>query len=103
MMHEIGETHTFASWPYYLEEAIQDWVDGDNIKRMAFTDRKGIVTTEFYSRLGELRRKVGGWLYWKDDESGVAFLPEVQWQRLREESKRTGSLAGRGNRFAARP
>jgi hypothetical protein len=101
-MHEIGETHTFASWPYYLEEAIQDWVDRDKIKPLPFDDRKGIVTPEFYGRLHELRRKAGGWLYWKDDESGVVFLPEVQWQQLRDESKRTGYLFGRGNRFAAR-
>jgi len=48
--------------------------------------------------LRDLRKRIGGWLYWRDLESGVVFLREEKWQQLRLESKRTGHLAGRGGR-----
>jgi hypothetical protein len=95
MMHEIGYADQCTSWPYYMEEAIQDWLDGGEITASPFVNDLGIVTPEFYSRLRELRKKVGGWLYW-DVERGVVFLAEDDWQRLRIESRRTGVLAGRG-------
>jgi hypothetical protein len=94
MMHQIAETHQAASWPYYMEEGIQDWLDGGDISAMPFVDMKGIVTAGFYSRLRELRRKINGWLYYS--EIGVVFLREARWQQLRRDSKRTGYLAGRG-------
>jgi hypothetical protein len=103
MMHEIGETDQFTSWPYYQEEAIQDWIDGGGIKAMPFQDNKGIITQTFYDRLRELRRSIGGWLYWKDTESGVIFLDEKKWQKLRLESATTGYLAGRGSGFRVKP
>jgi hypothetical protein len=102
MMHEIGETDQFNSWPYYQEEAIQDWIDGGDISAMPFQDCKGIITESFYEHLRELRKKIGGWVYWRDSENGVIFLGEKEWQKLRLESKPTGYLAGRGNRFSVK-
>jgi len=102
MMHDIGETSQSATWPYYLEEAIQDWIDSGDVGAMPFMDHKGVVTIEFYSRLRELRQRAGGWLYWRNSKSGVVFLREAKWQQLRRESKSTGYLAGSGRPLAAR-
>jgi len=98
MMREIGDTDQFNSWPYYQEQAIQDWLDRGEMNPLPFSDLKGIVTPAFYARLRELRHSIGGWLYWKDIRDGVVFLPEDEWQQLRAESARTGYLDGRGGR-----
>jgi hypothetical protein len=84
LMHEISESHDRSSWPYSLEDAIQDWIDADDPKTPPpFCDRDNIVTPEFYQRLRSVRPLVGGWLYWSDDRKRVVFAPEAEWQQLR--------------------
>jgi hypothetical protein len=98
MMHQIGESHQAASWPYYMEETIQDWLDSGDISAVPFLDSKGIITPEFYNRLRELRTKIGGWLYWRDTDSGVVFVREEKWQQMRLDPKYTIYLVGRNER-----
>src|SRR6266705_3145348 len=43
----------------------------------------GIVNSEFFERLRELRRRAGGWLYWDDEADCVIFAPEPEWQKVR--------------------
>ena len=96
MMQEIGETDQFKSWPYFREGEIQEWLDHGEMNPPPFSDVKGIVTPAFYNRLRELRRKIGGWLYWDSEDLAVVFLPEDQWQQLRRDPARTTRLDGRG-------
>jgi hypothetical protein len=83
MMHAIGETRMFVSWPNGSEARIQDWIDSGNIDPVPFLDHREIVTDAFYQRLRELRRICGGWLYWDQRAGRIVFALETEWQRVR--------------------
>jgi hypothetical protein len=83
MMHHISESHNASSWPVGYERHIQVWVDaGDPCAPPPFEDRYRIVTPEFFNRLRELRQMCGGWFYF-DNDQGVTFASEAEWQRVR--------------------
>jgi hypothetical protein len=74
MLHWIGETHDFSSWPYGLEDRIKAWVDKGEFQPMPFDDRREIITPEFYRRLQVLRQRCGGWFYYSEAK-GTTFVP----------------------------
>jgi hypothetical protein len=83
MMQEISESHNASSWPDGYERRLQVWVDaGDPSAPPPFDDRHRIVTATFFSRLRELRRLCGGWLYWNNDLRRVVFARESEWQPM---------------------
>ena len=74
-IHTISESHDRSSWPTEaLEHMIQAWVDAGDPQAVPFDDRDGIATPRFYSRLRELRRAVGGWLYRDLETDRVALV-----------------------------
>lgn len=95
-IHWIGETHDYSSWPYGLEPAISDWIDGGQREPIPFDDRQDIVTPDFYERLRHARREAGGFFVF-ESEAGTVFLPEAEWQR----KKRTMAFVAAGRAFEA--
>jgi hypothetical protein len=83
MMHDIGETVQYQSWPQDREDVIQDWLDADEYQPPPFPDVLEILTPDFWARMREFRRRAGGWLYWNEKDREVVFVPENKWQRLR--------------------
>lgn len=83
MLHSISESHDASSWPAGYERRIQEWIDSGELAAIPFIDRHGIVNSEFFERLRELRRRAGGWLYWDDEADCVIFAPEPEWQKVR--------------------
>ena len=76
LLHKISETHNASSWPVAWEGKIRDWVNSGDLGAMPFDDRYGVISPQVYERLRQLRRRIGGWLYWNEAERAVIFSTE---------------------------
>lgn len=88
MLSDIGESHSFCSWPLAMEWDILDWVDSGDLYALPFDDRNDIVTASFYRRLRELRQRVGGWLYWDEPKKRVVFATDGKIPQIRGSLRR---------------
>lgn len=87
LMHAISESHNASSWPSGYEAQIRDWIDSGDMAGIPFDDRYGIITSEFFNRLRELRELSGGWLYWSDEERSIVFATDADRQQSIERQR----------------
>ena len=73
----LGELHDHMSWPYGLEDLIEDWVTGA-VTNYPLDYRHEMVTPDLRAHMAALRDRIGGWLHYSNS-MGVVFLPRAEW------------------------
>lgn len=81
-LREISESHESSSWLQGMGDATRDWVDAGDRSKTPFWDRRGVTTPEFYERLRQLRKIVGGWLYSDDRSDRIIFATDDERRRI---------------------
>lgn len=84
-LHDMGESHDASSWPYGMEEEIEDWVAGGDRLSIPFEDRNRVATPAFYGRLRELRALIDGWVHYEERERRVVWSRGADWLKVRAE------------------